>query len=67
MCLKESLFGAGVGASDRFLAAMVVSLALESQIIILHSCYNGCLALMGGVRRQQNIFLLKWALIRMGL
>lgn len=43
MFLKENLSGAGSGASDRFLAAVVVS-----QIIILCSCYNGCLALTGG-------------------
>lgn len=48
MFLKESLSGAGSGAPDRFLAAVVVSLALESQIIISCSCYNGCLALTGG-------------------
>jgi len=52
MFLKESPSGAGGGASDRFLAAMVVSLALESQIIILCCCYNGCFALTGGVRRR---------------
>lgn len=46
--LKESLSGAGGGASDRFLAAVVVSLALGSQIIILCSHYNGCLALARG-------------------
>lgn len=38
MFLKESLSGEGSGVSDGFLAAVVVSLALESQIIILCSC-----------------------------
>lgn len=48
MFLKESPSGAGSRASDQFLAAVVVSLALESQIIILHSHHNSCLALGGG-------------------
>lgn len=48
MFLKESPAGAGGGASDRFLAAVVVSLAPQSQIIILRSRYSGCLPLTGG-------------------
>ena len=52
MFLKESPSGAGSGASDRFLAAAVVSLALESQIIILRSRYNGCFALTGGSKEM---------------
>lgn len=41
---KESPSGAGSGAPDQFLAAVVVSLALESQVIILRSRRSSCLA-----------------------
>lgn len=41
---KESPSGAGSGAPDQFLAAVVMSLALESQVIILRSRHSSCLA-----------------------
>lgn len=57
MFLKESPSGAGGGALDRFLAAVFVSPVLESQIVVVCSCYSGCLTFTGGSKETIKYFL----------